>query len=115
MFNSFNFRLEDDDSEGSDAFEDEDEEDGPALVCSCTLGGPTVVIEAKKDKVQEGREGVTTKQDSGKGPYQEEDGRGSETEHPCSDAQVVRFEVTEVLISFYPPSHPHQFVTIPEI
>merc|ERR1712192_279102 len=41
--------------------------------------------------------GVTTKQtgsqESGKGPSEEEDGGGSETEHPCSDAQVVRFEV----------------------
>ena len=69
------------------------------------------MIEAKKDKVQEGREGVTTKQDqeSGKGPYEEEDGGGRE-----SDAQVVRFEVTEVFISFS-PSHPLQCVTIPQI
>ena len=74
------------------------------------------MIEAKTDKVQEVKEGyekdarVTTKQnedqDSCKGPYQEEDGRGSETEHPSSDAKVVRFEVTEDLISFS-PSHPH--------
>ena len=45
--------MEYEDSEGSDAFEDEDEDDGPALVCSCTLGGPTVVIEAKEDEVKE--------------------------------------------------------------
>merc|ERR1712181_117868 len=41
--------------------------------------------------------GVTTKQtgsqESGKGPSEEEDGGGSETEHPCSDAQAARFEV----------------------
>ena len=70
-----------------------------------------MVIEAKTDKVKETKEGyendarVTTKQiedlESGKGPYQEEDGGESET-----DAKVVRFEVTEDLIS-YSPSHPH--------
>ena len=100
--------MEYEDSEGSDAFEDEDEDDGPALVCSCTLGGPTVVIEAKTDNVQEAKEGkegnekettVTEnqieEQDSGKGTFQEGDGGGSQTEHPSSDAKVVRFEVTE--------------------
>ena len=75
-----------------------------------------MVIEAKTDKVKETKEGyendarVTTKQiedlESGKGLYQEEDGGGSETEHPFNDAKVVRFEVTEDLIS-YSPSHPH--------
>ena len=95
--------MEYEDSEGSDAFEDEDEDDGPALVCSCTLGGPTVVIEAKEDEVKEveevkeGKGGhekearVTNQvQDQGKDPYQEEEGEGS-------DAKVVRFEVAEHL------------------
>merc|ERR1719300_789002 len=96
-------RIEDDESEGSDAFEDEDEEVGPALVCSCTLGGPTVVIEAKTDKVQEAKEAkegngkeatVTENQIEEQDPFQEEAGGGSETEHPSSDAKIVRFEVT---------------------
>merc|ERR1712154_337678 len=48
-------RTQDDEgSEGDDSFDDEDDNDGPAIVCSCTLGGPTVVIEAKTDnKIQE--------------------------------------------------------------
>ena len=96
MTTSFHFRIEYEDSEDSDAFEDED--DGPALVCSCTLGGPTVVIEAKTDEVEEAKEGkgghekeagVTNQvQDQDQGPFQEEDGEGS-------DAKVVRFEVAE--------------------
>ena len=93
---SFHFRIEYEDSEDSDAFEDED--DGPALVCSCTLGGPTVVIEAKTDEVEEAKEGkgghekeagvANQVQDQDQGPFQEEDGEGS-------DAKVVRFEVAE--------------------
>ena len=96
MTTSFHFRIEYEDSEGSDAFEDED--DGPALVCSCTLGGPTVVIEAKTDEVEEAKEGkggdekeageTNQVQDQDQGPIQEEDGEGS-------DAKVVRLEVAE--------------------
>ena len=87
------FRVEESDE---DAFEDEDD-DGPALVCSCTLGGPTVVIEAKTDNKKEElsveeEEGFQDQEhhdkDRADDPFQEENGRGGE-----SDGKVVRFEV----------------------
>ena len=95
-----NLRTQDDEgSEGDDSYDDEDDNDGPAIVCSCTLGGPTVVIEAKTDnKVQEntseGREAVDIDnqaenkvQDSGD---KTEDKEG---DNIVSDEKVVRFEV----------------------
>ena len=93
------FRVEESDDSDEDAFEDEDD-DGPALVCSCTLGGPTVVIEAKTDNKKEElsveeEEGFQDQdqehhdKDRADVPFQEENGRGGE-----SDGKVVRFEVT---------------------
>ena len=88
------FRVEESDDSDEDAFED----DGPALVCSCTLGGPTVVIEAKTDNKKEElsvekEEGFQDQEhhdkDRADDPFQEENGRGGE-----SDGKVVRFEVT---------------------
>ena len=88
------FRVEESDDSDEDAFED----DGPALVCSCTLGGPTVVIEAKTDNKKEElsveEEGFQDQdqehhdKDRADNPFQEENGRGGE-----SDGKVVRFEV----------------------
>ena len=95
-----NLRTEDDEgSEGDDSYDDEDDNDGPAIVCSCTLGGPTVVIEAKTDnKVQEntseGREAV----DIDNQAENKVQGSGDKTEDKegdniVSDEKVVRFEV----------------------
>ena len=95
-----NLRTEEDEcSEGGDSFDEEGDDDGPAIVCSCTLGGPTVVIEAKTDdKVQEntseGREAVDIDnqaenkvQDSG------DKTEDKEEDNIVSDQKVVRFEV----------------------
>ena len=94
-----NLRAQDDEGSEGDSFDDEDDNDGPAIVCSCTLGGPTVVIEAKTDnKIQEntseGREAVDSDnqaenkvQDSGD---KTEDKEG---DNIVIDEKVVRFEV----------------------
>ena len=95
-----NLRTEEDEcSEGGDSFDEEGDDDGPAIVCSCTLGGPTVVIEAKTDNkiqenISEGREAVDSDnqadnkvQDSGD---KTEDKEG---DNIVIDEKVVRFEV----------------------
>ena len=94
-----NLRTEDDEgSEGGDSFDEEGDDDGPAIVCSCTLGGPTVVIEAKTDdSVQENVSGVRDIEYVGENKIQDpvlncdEEGQGGD--NIVSDGKVVRFEV----------------------
>ena len=90
--------LDDEGSEGDDSYDDEDDNDGPAIVCSCTLGGPTVVIEAKTDdSVQENVSGVRDIEYVGENKIQDpvlnrdEEGQGGD--NIVSDGKVVRFEV----------------------
>ena len=87
--------LDDEGSEGNDSFDDEDDNDGPAIVCSCTLGGPTVVIEAKTDnKIQdntsEWREAVDS---DNQAEIRVQDSGDKEGDNIVSDEKVVRFEV----------------------
>ena len=87
--------LDDEGSEGDDSYDDEDDNDGPAIVCSCTLGGPTVVIEAKTDnKIQEntseGREAVDI---DNQAENKVQDSGDKEGDNIVSDEKVVRFEV----------------------
>ena len=91
-----NLRTEEDEcSEGGDSFDEEGDVDGPAIVCSCTLGGPTVVIEAKTDnKVQEniseGREAVDI---DNQAEIRVQDSGDKEGDNIVIDEKVVRFEV----------------------